>query len=296
MLIRKPLQQLNKLFQNIDRPLADGIARWSAALQAAAPTFSVHHEIAELAEQRDLWDLAAAHYLAAWKLEPQRKAVLIEVGRVERLRGRPEQATAAWLAASRGGEPRCADQARELLPARYPYVYEFRNAIALDPANPSLHRELAYLLLSMDLKGEAEAEFANIVAADGTDLLSAAQLGFLMIAHGDRAGAMPLLTRVLEGKDEQLANRVRTALNLPRQLSGPDTPADTDARVMYERSYRAGYMKDALKYLKIAHESDPDDYGVMLKIGQVYNQLHDDRSALDWVPARAGERRPRCGI
>ena len=67
-------------FQNIDRPLADGIARWSAALQAAAPTFSVHHEIAELAEQRDLWDLAAAHYLAAWRLEPQRKAVLIELG------------------------------------------------------------------------------------------------------------------------------------------------------------------------------------------------------------------------
>ena len=47
-------------------------------LKAAAPSFSVHHELAELAEQRDLWDLAAAHYLAAWRLEPQRKTVLID--------------------------------------------------------------------------------------------------------------------------------------------------------------------------------------------------------------------------
>ncbi len=38
-------------------------------------------------------------------------------------------------------------KARELLPARYPYVYEFRGASELDPTNTELHRELAYLLL-----------------------------------------------------------------------------------------------------------------------------------------------------
>ena len=30
---------------------------------------------------------------------------------------------------------------------------------------------------------------------------------------------------------------------------------------------KAGYLKDALKYLTIAHENDPVDFSVMLKLG-----------------------------
>jgi len=283
---REAAATAEKAFQNIDAPLAAGIARWSAALQAAAPTFSVHYELAQLAEQRDEWNLAAEHYLAAWHLEPRRKHVLVDIGRVELLRSHPEEATAALLAASRSGEPRASDKARELLPTRYPYVYEFRNALALDPGNTELHRELAYLLLRMELKADAEIEFAHIAVSDRGDLLSAAQLGFLLLARGDRTRAMPLLERVLKGSDEPLSNRVRTALNLPHQLSIADSIAATlpeaDARVMYERSYRAGYLKDALRYLTIAQEANPADYSLMLKLGWTYNLLHQDRTALDW--------------
>ncbi len=281
---REAAATAEQAFCNIDTPLETGIARWSAALQAAAPTFSVHYELAQLAEQRDEWNLAAEHYLAAWQLEPKRKAVLVDIGRIERLRAHPEQATAALLAASRGGEPRTADKARELLPTRYPYVYEFRNALKLDPDNTELHRELAYLLLRMELKADAEIEFAHIVVSDRTDLLSAAQLGFLLLARGDRVRALPLLERVLKGSDEPLANRVRTALNLPHRLTASETQvaAETDPRVMYERSYRAGYLKDALRYLTIAQEANPTDYSLMLKLGWIYNLLHDDRTALDW--------------
>ena len=45
---------------------------------------------------------------------------------------------------------------------------------------------------------------------------------------------------------------------------------------------QAGYLKDALKYLTIAHENDPVDFSVMLKLGWVYNILHDDREAVKW--------------
>jgi len=269
-------------FRNIDSPLAAGIARWTTALASAPATFSVHFELAQLAEQRDELDLAVTHYLIAWRMQPSKKSVLLDVGRVERARDHSEEATAALLAASRGGEPRAADQARELLPARYPYVYEFRNALALDPGNTELHRELAYLLLKMGQKSDAELEFAHIAQTNPEDLLSAAQLGFLYLAHKDNSRAMPLLKRVLEGHDEQLANRVRASLSLPHKLVAPETPSDTDARVMYERSLRAGYMRDALKYLTIAQEASPDDYGLMLKLGWTYNLLHDDRSALAW--------------
>ena len=45
---------------------------------------------------------------------------------------------------------------------------------------------------------------------------------------------------------------------------------------------KAGYLKDALKYLTIAHENDPVDFSTMLKLGWVYNILHDDRDAVKW--------------
>jgi hypothetical protein len=204
---------------------------------------------------------------------PARKSVLVDLGRVRRGLHLPEEATAALLAASRGGEPRAAEQARELLPERYPFVYEFRNALKLDPANTELHRELAYLLLSMNQKADAELEFRNITASDAGDLLSAAQLGFLYLARSDRAAAMPLLQRVLGGKDQELANRVRVVIGVP---------ADASPDLLAEKSVRAGYLKDALKYLSLAQEANPADFNLMLKLGWAYNMLHDDRNAIHW--------------
>ena len=82
--------------------------------------------------------------------------------------------------------PRAAEMARELLPARYPYVPEFRRALELDPANVELRRELAYLLLRMDRQPEAEQEFRVLTETAPDDLLSATQLGFLLYARGER--------------------------------------------------------------------------------------------------------------
>jgi len=284
-------------FQNIDGPLRTGIDRWKKALELNPGNFSAHHELAELAEQRDELDLAAEHYLAAWRLLPERKSVLLDLGRVLKSLNRIEDANAALLAASRGGEPRAAEAARELLPSRYPYVYEFRKAIDLDPANVELRREMAYLLLRMNHKDEAEREFKVITERAPDDLLSAAQLGFLYLGRNDRAAALPLLERVMKGKDIELANRVRAALQLPQtpapQSRNADTPpekAALDAKLMAERSIKAGYMKDALKYLKIAHENDPLDFAVMLQLGYAYNMLHDDEEAIRWF--RLAEESP----
>lgn len=287
--------EAERAFQNIDRPLAEGIERWTRALKLGSDSFSVHYELAQLAEQRDQLDLAAAHYLRAWQLLPKVKMALVDLGRTQLQAGHTEDGRAALLAASRGGETRAAELAREALPERYPYVYEFRRALALDPSNVTLHRELAYLLLRMaeDLAGEAqrprqleaEEEFRIIVASAPNDLLSCAQLGLLYLGRKDPDHALPLLKRVLDGDDKDLANRVRTALHLEpamekRARSTEETSAD--ARVMAEKSYAAGYMKDALRYLTIAHEEDPEDYAVMLKLGFAENMLHDDAAAVVW--------------
>ncbi len=269
-------------FQNIDGPLADGIARWKAALTSAPETFSAHFELGQLAEQRDELELASAHYLAAWKMLPARKSVLLDLGRVQQKLHQTEQANASLLAASRGGEPRAAEQARELLPGRYPYVYEFRNALALDPQNAELQRELAYLLLSMGEKDKAEQEFAVLLAAHPNDLLSAAQLGFLYLGRKDSVRAMPLLKLVLAGNDHELSEKVRTALQLPPELQTAEHESEANPYIMADRSFKAGYLKDALRYFKIAQEADSANPDIMLKLGWTYNMLHDDRSALQW--------------
>jgi len=52
-----------------------------------------------------------------------------------------------------------AEEARELLPSRYPYVYEFEKALALDPTNADLRRELAYLHVAMGDRDAADRQF-----------------------------------------------------------------------------------------------------------------------------------------
>ena len=210
---------------------------------------------------------------------------MLDLGRVWKLLGRDEDAFVLLLAASRGRPPRVAEQARELLPDRYPYVYEFEKALQLDPGNFELRREYAYLLLAMGKKEDAEREFLALHNVAPNDLLSAAQLGFLRLSRNDFAGAQPLLDQVLKGGDEELADRVRVALKLPQTLNRRETSAQQtsdEAKALAEKSMKAGYLKDALKYLTIAQENDPVDFSTMLKLGWVYNVLHDDRDAVKW--------------
>ena len=277
-------------FQNIDRPLAEGIARWLEAAGKSPDNFSVHEELARLADQRDQLELAAEHYEKAWRIRPEERALLLDLGRVWKALGRSEDATAALLAASRGAQPRAAERAREMLPARYPYVYEFQNAIRLDPKNVDLRRELAYLLLEMGDRAQAEEQFRVIHQLAPADLLSAAQLGFLLLNRREMAGAQPLLEQVLKGGDEELARRVRSALKMPQTFQShgeTDRLGSGEALNMAEKSFKAGYMKDALKYLTAAQEADPLDFSVMLKLGWAYNILHDDREAIRWFKLAA---------
>jgi Flp pilus assembly protein TadD len=272
-------------FENIDRPLREGIDRWQQALAMSPDNFSAHQELARLAEQRDQLDLAAEHYEKAWRLKPEERSLMLDLGRVWKALGRTEDANAVLLAASRGAQPRVAEQARELLPARYPYVYEFKKALELDPKNYELRRELAYLELQMGNKDEAEHEFELLNKTAPDDLLSAAQLGFLRLNRKDYAAAQPLLDKVLQGNDEELADRVRVVLKLPQTLRHRGATAQStsdEAKAMAEKSLKAGYLKDALKYLTIAQENDPVDFAVMLKLGWLYNVLKDDREAVKW--------------
>lgn len=292
-------------FQNIDAPLAAGIDRWQQVVATSAPTFSAFYELARLAEQRDELDLAAKSYKSAFQLLPARKSVLLELARVEKARGNSENRMAALLAASRGGETRAAELAREQLPDRYPYLYEFRRALELDPGNGNLHRELAYVLLEMSGHGESQTtpphddpallnqaieEFENIVTSSPADYTAAAQLGFLYQAAGRNDLAMPILKELLAHADPVTANHVRMTLKMPLQLQErhPDDPP-LDPLLLGDRSYKAGFLKDARRFYLSAYELNPAP-STALKLGYTDNMLHDDPSAIRWfVLARTSD-------
>jgi Tfp pilus assembly protein PilF len=283
-------------FENIDCPLREGIARWTKALELSPDNFSAHEELARLAEQRDELPLAAEQYQKAWALRPDRRSLLLNLGRVYTQMSRNDEAHAALLAASRGAEPCVAEEARELLPKRYPYVYEFQRALALDPRNVELRRELAYLHLEMKNRAEAEKEFQAVVENSPDDLLSVAQLGLLRWTRGDDEGALPLLQRVLASGDVELVERVRAAMKTPpslqKRVEEPKAASPDQARLLGEKSLEKGYLQDALKYLRIAHENDPDDFRVMLKLGWTYNMLKDDREAVRWFKLASASTDP----
>ena len=126
--------------------------------------------------------------------------------------------------------------------------------------------------------------------------MSVAQLGLLRWTRGDDEGALPLLQRVLSSGDLELVERVRTAMkapqNLQKRVEEPKAASPDQAKILGEKSLEKGYLQDALKYLRIAHESDPEDFQVMLKLGWTYNMLKDDREAVRWFKLASASTDP----
>lgn len=111
-------------FQNVDRPLREGIERWTEAVRRAPQQWSAHEELALLAEMRDELALAAEHYELAWKLRPQKYELLLDLARVWRELGREPEAGAALATAWRRGSTWVAEMAREMMQGKLPQADE----------------------------------------------------------------------------------------------------------------------------------------------------------------------------
>ncbi len=239
--------QATETFNRLDSALQTEIARWTEATAKSPGSYSVHEELAHLLEERNDWITAAAEYRVAFGLKLEKRRFLLDIARVEREALRMDYANAAILAASRKDPPAVAEEAREQLPARYPYVYEFRMGIEMDPLNVPLRRELAFLLLKMRRDQEAVDVLTALIKIAPEDALSVAQLAFLKA---------------------QKPNPIDTGLSAVQDLAA--------------RSLEKGYLNDALKYLRQLHQANPDDASTMLRLGWAYNMLKQDREAVQW--------------
>ena len=250
-------------FANIDKPLADGIARWQEALKRAPDpnaisTFSAHWELGQLAELRDELPIAAEQFEICRKLKPQLPELLLILARIWGKLDRVAESRAALLAASRSSDSRTAELALAQSETRYPYPYEFLAALKLDPGNVALRKELAYLYLAMHKEPEAIEQFEALLAIDPKDEACRQQLDSLKGLKTRAAG--------------------------PTKEKAPPSASTTvvDAKAMGIKSLSLGYLHDAIRYLQQAHEQNPDDAEVMLQLGWAYNQSNDDVDAMDW--------------
>ncbi len=260
-------------FQNIDRPLADGIARWKEALARATnpnelPMFSAHWELAQLAELRDELPLAAEQYEICRRLKPTVEEFLLDLARVWQQINRIDDAGAALLAASRCQDSRTAELALDQLDPRYPYPYEFLNAIKLDPQNVRLRRELGFLYLAMHEQREAMEQFEQVLVIEPHDELSREQLDAL------RGVKRTPQTSVLPATPGATVESAASA-----SASGASSAGY--AKSMGMKSLKLGYIPDAIKYLQRAHEDDPEDAEVVLDLAWAYNAAKRNEEALE---------------
>ena len=195
-------------FQNIDKPLADGIARWQKALEMSPDNFSAHEELAKLAEQRDELSLAAEHYEKAWRIKPEERSLAA--------RSRPRLETAG-PAGRRHRRPACGfpgHTAPRLRTSPGAAALALSICIRISERHSSRSQERRTAprtrlpQLEMGNKQEAEAQFKAIHQLAPDDLLSTAQLGFLLLNRHEIVAAQPLLDQVLKSGDPELADRV----------------------------------------------------------------------------------------
>jgi Flp pilus assembly protein TadD len=265
-------------FENVDGELSQAIERWSQAAETDPYNRSVQLELAGLLEKRGEPAKAADRYLAAWLIPSDERPfeILLHLAGAREAAGQTEEALGAWLLASRSADVRIAETARDHLPGRFPYAAEFRRALDLDPLNSRLRRDLAYLLLQVNLRDEALREFEQIVSQDSNDLLAAAQLADFYLARNNPAEAVRLLEKAVESPDKDIAGRAEERLRQIREQEA------RPHRELGEKSLNQSYLQDARRELERAYEINPEDFSIALKLGVVHNLMRQDREAVHW--------------
>jgi tetratricopeptide (TPR) repeat protein len=169
-------------------------------------------------------------------------------------------------------------------------IARWQQALLLDPSNFSAHEELAGLAVQRDEFALAVEHYQSALRLkpQRTDLRL--DLGRVFQQIGRDAEALAAWKEAAQSADARVAETARDLLP-PAELASlpPSAPAaapaarvTASAREMASKSLEKGYLQDAVKYLWVAHQTDPADFEVMLDMGRAYNFLRDDQQALKW--------------
>jgi tetratricopeptide (TPR) repeat protein len=177
-------------------------------------------------------------------------------------------------------------------------IRRWSEAVARSPDNYSAHRELADLAEQRDELELAARHYQAAWRLRPADQALLLDLGRVFEALGQTESALAAYRQAAQSAEPRVAEAARELLPASRSETARVAQARyesqrLDAREMAERSYRAGYLKDALRYLKLAHEANPADFAVMHQLGRTYNLLRQDEQAIRWFAMARKSPDPR---
>jgi Tfp pilus assembly protein PilF len=168
-------------------------------------------------------------------------------------------------------------------------IRRWSEAVTRSPDNYSAHRELAALAEQRDELALAAEHYQAALQLRPDDQALLLDLSRVWQALGQGEQATEALRTAARSNEPRVAEAARellpaaAAAETTARAAPPGRDSHRlDAREMADRSYQAGYLKDALRYLKLVHEANPADCGVMLQLGRTYNLLHQDEQAARW--------------
>lgn len=269
------------------------IAWFVQAAEAAPERPAVRKDLAYAYLRIGQTEAARDQFAEAMRLDPADARVALEYAFLCHETGRQAEARRVFNRLCRSGDAAVratAEQAfRNIDGALAEGIRRWSEAVARSPDNFSAHRELAALAEQRDELELAARHYQAALRLRPAEYALLLDLGRVWQALGETNRALTAYREAAASPEPRVAEAARELLpdSHPAQAAAgaahaPPESLRLDAREMAERSYRAGYLKDALRYLKLAHEANPADFAVMLELGRTYNMLRQDEQAVRW--------------
>lgn len=214
--------QARQAYESLEAQMVAEIASGSQAVAADPASDGKRELLAEAYARHNEPGEAIEQYLANRKLKAARYPDLIRLAQLYAETGDTARARGYYLLASRMPDPRVAEMGRQGLGGRYPYASEFEAALALEPFQQQVRRELGYLYITMKQPPAAARHFEQVMEREPADFQSLAQLGFLYAELNRKTNAFRALDRVRREAPSELSEKAAAAmenLGTPAELA-----------------------------------------------------------------------------
>lgn len=164
----------------------------------------------------------------------------------------------------------------------------FLKALAADPANADVRKDLGYLYeRTGDIK-KAVGQFEIVFKAHSEDLRTALELGYFSQRLRREDQAILYFQAATQSADPDVQSKARAALESLRaaQLSA-----------IKQQGYdliQQNRQADAIRALEEARRQDPQDYSVVLQLGYLYSEQGQKKKAEEMF--RAASQSPEDGL
>ncbi len=187
-------------------------------------------------------------------------------------------------------------------------IRQWTEAVEKRPDSDTVHEELAELASDRDELELAEKHFAEALRLKPSKRRFLLKLGDIRERMGKRSEALASYVAASRSRDVRTSERGRERLpedNLSDEvleLADLYEPAEAEPAANYsevstlemaDRSYKLGFMQDALRYYESVQQTEPGNPHVLTRLGWTENMLGNNYEAYRWFDqARRSSKSP----